>query len=86
MKDTVKELVAIFMAVLWACLGSESSEVEGAKKRQTVIDEVLKELSSPEGLYIKPGFLFDAIKMGLPFAVDAAVKLLHSYEVFKKSS
>lgn len=86
MKDTIKELVAIFMAVLWACVGAENSDTAGADKKQAVVDEVLKELTTPEGLYVAPGFLYDAIKMGLPFAVNAAVKLLNSFGVFKQSS
>lgn len=84
MSGKVKEIVAIFMAILWAAIGAEDGRL-GAEKKAEVVEGVLKELEDSDGISLK-GFMLDAAKIAVPIGVNLAVKMLHKFGVFGKSS
>lgn len=86
MKDKVIEAGAIFLALIWFCLGYEDNTKAGDKKKAEVISTILEKLDSPTGLYIPPGMWRSMIEKALPLGVDGVVLLLNKFGVFKKSS
>ena len=85
MKSKIKELMAIFIALFFACLGSEDGR-KGEEKREAVIKTIKEKVESPEGLYIKEGMWRDALYTVLPFGVDTVVGLLNGAGAFVKSN
>lgn len=79
------ELLAILIAIVFACFGYEDNRA-GAQKKEDVIKTIKEKVESPEGIYVKEGMWRDALYLALPFGIDMIVKLLNSIGAFNKSS
>lgn len=86
MGDKVKEVLAVFMAIFWACVGYEDGTSSGEAKKKDVVNTIVKEIEDEDGFYIPPGKWRDAVVWAVPFGVNMVVRLLNNYGVFKKSS